>query len=126
MADLVEWVRSAFSLNAKPVLPTNYLSQLEFELDHTPRERLSFMKPMCDMITKFIRGYGFTACPEYEPMAFSLYFDSSVLTNPPTLVGSFSFDRRNAVPWDENRFYSQAWLKTKDHIAVLTELEKLL
>jgi len=42
------------------------------------------------------------------------------------LVGSFSFDRRNAVPWDENRFYSQAWLKTKDHIAVLTELEKLL
>ena len=84
------------------------------------------LKPLAGLITKFVRGYGFTACPDYEPSAVYLFFDNSKFTSPPTLAGSFLIDHRAGVPYDENRYYSQAPLKTDDHVAALVELDRVL
>lgn len=126
LADLAKWVAENFSVNARQVFPTNYVSQLEFLSERSLAEQLKVLKPLAGFITKLVRGYGFTACPDYEPSAVYLFFDNSKLTNPPTFAGSFLVDRRAGAPYEENRYYSQAPLKTHDHIAALGELEKAL
>lgn len=126
LADLAQWVFANFAVNTRPVFPMNYVSQLEFLLDRSISQRLTMLKPLAGLITKFVRGYGFTACPDYEPSAVYLFFDNSKLTNPPTFAGSFLIDRRAGVPYQENRYYSQAPLKTADHVAALVELEGVL
>ena len=126
LSDLAEWIQSTFAVNAKPIFPINYLSHLEFELENSVAQKLSFFNPISDRITEHVKSYGFTACPPYQPTAVYLYFDNGILTNPPTLALPFSIDRRAGVPFEENKYFSQAPLKTHDHISVLTELDRLL
>jgi hypothetical protein len=126
LEDLAEWVRTNFSVSTKPSYPTNFVSQLECVLDGSLAKRLDFFNPIGDRITAYAKSYGFTACPPYEATAAYLYFDNSKLTNPPTLTLAFSIDRRAGVPFEENKYFAQAPLKTRDHIALLRELEKLL
>jgi len=126
LADLQQWVVADFKVNAKQVFPANYVSQLEFIVDRPISEQLMILKPLAELVTGLVRGYGFTACPDYEPSSFILFFDNSKFTNPPTFAGSFLVDRRAGAGYEENRYYSQAPLRTADHIALLNELEKLL
>ncbi|HLM79198.1 MAG TPA: hypothetical protein VK302_01075 [Terriglobales bacterium] len=126
LKDLAQWATSAFSVRSAHVFPTQYVSQLEFELDRAISEQLKLLSPVCDLITKRVRSYGFTACPSYEPSAVYLFYDNSRLTSPPTLATNFIVDRRAGVPYAENIYYSQAPLKTKDHVAALVELDRVL
>jgi hypothetical protein len=77
------------------------------------------------MIVKFSKQYGFTDCPPFDAQALTLYSDPTKFTMPPTLTMHFTLDRRAGHALDENRFFSQAWLKTRDHLTLLAELEKL-
>ncbi|MFZ0887484.1 MAG: hypothetical protein WA005_03460 [Candidatus Binataceae bacterium] len=126
LKDLREWVAGSFSVNVKPVFPTYYLSQLEFILDRPIAEQLKMLMPLSELVTRLVRGYGFTACPAWEPSAVYLFFDNSRLTTPPTFAQAFIVDRRAGASYDENRYYSQAPLKTSDHKRALEELERAL
>jgi len=126
LRDMAQWLSSDFLVNVRQVFPTNYISQLEFILDRPIAEQLKLLKPLAGFITRLVRGYGFTACPDFEPSAVYLFFDNSKLTYPPTFATSFLVDRRAGAPYEENRYYSQAPLKTQDHISALYELEKAL
>src|ERR1019366_7101267 len=113
-----------------PMLPTHRGCALVSVTDHHHRQLLSadhlHHGLLAELVTGLVRGYGFTACPDYEPSSFILFFDNSKFTNPPTFAGSFLVDRRAGAGYEENRYYSQAPLRTADHIALLNELEKLL
>lgn len=124
--DLKNWVESTFRLEPTAIFPRSYLSQLEFILESSIPGRLEFLKSTADSITSFIKSYGFKSCPNYEPTALFFFFDNTKLTNPPTLAGAFSVDRRGGAPYEQNRFFSQAPLKTQHHIAVLQEFERAL
>jgi hypothetical protein len=124
--DLIRLVREDFELRPTEIFPRQYTSQLEFALENSLAKRLDFLEPVTKLITGYVRSYGFTACPDYEPSAISFFFDNSRMTNPLTLSGGFAIDRRAGVPYAENRFYSQAFLKTEHHVAALEELEKAL
>ncbi len=123
---LAGWIAADFKLRTKGVHPRNYVSQLEFILNAPLQRRLDMFDRVGDLITERVRDYGFIACPEYIPTALFFHFDTSKTTNPPTLAVNFSVDRRSGVPFEENRYFSQAPLKTRDHIDALRELERVL
>ncbi len=125
LEDLIKWVSETFHLDTKPVFPTNYLTQLEVQLEKRIKDHLRFLESAGRSITQSLKKYGFAACPDYEPTAFSMYYDTGKLTNPPTFATAFSLERRVGVPFEEDKYFSQAPLKNQDHIAMLNELETL-
>ncbi len=124
--DLIEFVGNEFHIDTKPMFPRTYQSQLEVILDGSVKERLDFLRPLGEAITNLLKNYGFGATPPYDPTGFSMYFDATKATNPVTLATVFTVERRAGMPFEENKFFSQAPLKTSDHEAVLEQLEKLL
>jgi hypothetical protein len=127
LADLAKWVASNFDMDASSVLPTNYLSQAEVILDSSISEGgFSFLNKLATRLTDLLKGYGFSACPPFETTALFLYYDTTKITVPPTLALNFSIDRRAGAAFSENKYFSQAPLKTNDHRAMIEELERLL
>lgn len=126
LGDLAEFVFSTFQLDCTRVLPRSYQSQIECQLDRPLDERLKVFLPIGDSVTAALKTYGFTASPAFVPTALSWFFDNSKLTNPPTVATAFTIDRRVGVPHEQNKYFSQAPLKTPDHIKVLEQLEFLL
>ena len=124
--DLVSFVGATFQLDTNQVYPRFYQSQLEVILDGSVKERFDLLQPLGDAITNLIKTYGFPAVSKYEPTGFSMYFDPTKATEPLTLATVFTVERRAQTSFSENKYYSQASLKTSDHQAVLEQLEKLL
>ena len=62
------------------------------------------------------------------PMNFvRLDFDyDRTVTNAPALIQKLIIERRVSVPFNKERFYCAAPLRTTDHAALLTEIESLL
>ena len=116
--DLMEWAKSAMP-KAQISRPRYYLSHIEFKMSeplegYTPR-----LKPVGEQLTALLKSYGI-AVPRYEATAIHLRFDQIGKINPQP--GVFFIDRRAGIPFSENIWFSQAPLRTKDHIALLEDL----
>jgi len=59
----------------------------------------------------------------YEPTGVVLNLDQSTTKLAP---GYFSLERREQVPFSDNKYFSTAPISTQDHIAILEELERAL
>jgi len=123
--DLVIWVGKKYRLDAKERFPRAYNSALEFVFEGPPLDtRFRSLAAIGKVVTHYVRNYDLRGCPTYEPEGFSLHFEVK-----PELIPSpvpFSLQRRLGYPYAENRFFSNAPLKTNDHQAVLEMLEKNL
>jgi hypothetical protein len=124
--DMADFVGKEFHIDTKPISPTTYQSQLEVILNSSVKERFDFLQQLGQSITNLLKTYGFSAAPLYEPTGFSMHFDATKPTEPVTLATVFTVERRAQMPFDENKYYSQAPLRTSDHEAVLEHVEKLL
>ena len=127
--DLINWTQSEFNLDTASAssFPPAYHGQVEFVLE-TDRlaTRFKELTNLGEAITNIIHGYGSKECPEYQLGGFSMHFDTNdpKLSRPIPTV--FTVERRVGAPYSEQKYFSQAPLKTKDHKAVLERLEKLL
>jgi hypothetical protein len=116
--NLAEWAKVAMP-KAEITGPRYYLSHLEVKMSeplevYTPR-----FQPIGEKVTMLLNGYGIPA-PRYEATAINLHFDQ--LGKAGTQPGVFYIDRRLGLPFNENLWFSQAPLRTTDHIALLKEL----
>jgi hypothetical protein len=126
--DLIDWFSKEFDLDVSIRFPSAYHSQAEFVLSEKARlsNRLKELSELGKGITNIIHGYGSTKCPEFELNTLAMHFDLTNTTLPKPIATPFSFERRVGTPYDENKYFSQAPLKTQDHKAVLEQLEKIL
>jgi len=120
LEDIGEWAKTAIP-KATPIGPRYYLSQIEVKMDNPLEAHAPKFRPIGERIAALLGDYGIQT-PRYELSSLNLYFDILGRVNPQP--GAFSLDRRQNIPYVENVWFSQAPLKTADHIALLNEFEK--
>jgi hypothetical protein len=129
LEDFMVWAKSEFGLDVTPVFSSAYHGQVEFVLD-TDRlsNRFEELNELGKGITKIIEGYGLKNCPPFELAGLTMHFDSSdpAFASIKPIPTAFAIERRVGARYAENKYFSQAPLKTADHRAVLEQLEKLL
>jgi hypothetical protein len=126
--DLIDWLAKEFELDVNTRFSSAYHSQAEFVFSEKAQlsDHFKELSELGKGITNIIRGYGSTKCPEFELNTLAMHFDLSDTTLPKPIATPFSFERRVGTSYGENKYFSQAPLKTQDHKAVLEQLEKIL
>jgi hypothetical protein len=122
--ELVGWVGERYHLDVAPVFPPAYHSSLEVVFDAPISRRFDELRPIGQEVTSLVKGYGLQNCPEYQLEGLSMHFEPNPALLPAPLA--FIVERRIGSRYEENRYFSQAPLKTKDHEVVLAQLEKIL
>lgn len=118
-----KWMAEKHDLDLAPTLPMNYFSQLEVVLEKTLQKRLEGLQRFGESIGGLLRAYGFKDYPDFEPTGFSMHHDG---TKPERYAGSFSLERRAGASFESNKYFTQAPLKTFDHVALIEQIEKWL
>jgi len=127
LEDIITWAHTEFGLDVTPLFAPAYHGQVEFifETDGLST-RFEELNEIGKAITNIIQGYGLKECPQFELYGFTMHFDTSDLALIKPIPTAFAIERRVGVRYSENKYFSQGPLKTKDHQAVLEQLEKLL
>jgi hypothetical protein len=102
-----------------PIGPAIYLSQLEFALNGPPH-LLPQYEEAARAVDHCLADYGLKL-PKFGFWGLSLNFDTRSVAGiaPPF----FAVERRIGFPFESNVFFSQAPLRTKDHIALLEKID---
>lgn len=121
LQDMVQLAHDAFGANIKPV-QQNFVSQFIFRSNL----RLSALNPVMgrlgDVLTKKV-STDMKQVFEFEPTAISIHTD---LSNRKITPAMFSVERRVDVPFSEDTYFSNAPLRTSDHIEVVNDFEASL
>lgn len=121
---LISWVSKKYRLDTSSAFAPAYQSMLEVGFDAPISDKFEELRFVGQKVTNYVRDYGELDCPEFELEGFSMHFQPMPGLLPSPLP--FSVQRRVGAPYAENKFFSQAPLKTRDHQVVLRNLEKLL
>jgi hypothetical protein len=119
--DLQTWAKTEIP-KATAIGPRYYLSHLELHTELPLEIYAPALQPIGEKITKMLGSYGIKT-PRFEVTSIGLYFDLLGRIQPQP--GGFNIDRRLNVPYAENLWFSQAPLKTADHVRLLKEMETL-
>jgi hypothetical protein len=120
LEDLIEWAKTALP-KALPTGPRYYLSHLEIKMESPLEIYAPGFRPIGEKLTEMLASYGIKT-PPYEVTNVGLYFD--LLGRVAPQPGAFYIDRRQNVRYEEGVWFSQAPLRTTDHIALLKEMER--
>ena len=126
--DYLEWGKSAFGLKSfSPEPKKTFLSQVYVEFEKAANSMLNQNARVLGIIQRYI-------CQQND-------IESSISSNiflkridfgfdPESIPGlrpaNFLLERRVTVPYIQNRFFSEAPLKTEQHIELLEEIEGFL
>jgi hypothetical protein len=98
---------------------TTYGSEIVVRCD---RPLISLNPRLRDVCLRLSNTLGIQGKNSFDMFGFTCAIDPSV----PLPVQPFRFERKLNTPFSENRYYSAAPLRTKDHLEILNELESLL
>jgi len=121
--EALRWVQKFVGRSTPIQLPRrSYWSQLSFQSDF----RLSLLNPIFEglatRITDSVSQQ--TNLPlQYELVSFNLHFDQLMAKFTP---GYFSIERLVDTPFSDNKYFSNAPLKTTEHVCILEEFEAAL
>jgi hypothetical protein len=121
LSDVIEWAKEA-APNITPRGPRFYLSQLEIQTASSLEEHLPLFTPLGTKLSALLSTYGISA-PTYQPSYIALHFDQAGLPIPQP--GAFSLERRAGASYEDNIWFAQAPLKTRDHVALLKQIDNL-
>lgn len=115
--ELMEWAVQTLGVSFTPEIVTRrvYVSSLVFRTD-VP---MLALHPMCAEIGRITSGQvekNFGRTLDYEPAAISITFDQTLAKIG---TAAFTVQRREGVPFDENKYFSSAPLKTDTHHELL-------
>jgi hypothetical protein len=120
-----DYINSANKEHPESITPTGvpyYVSQIEFNLEKPPEVPPQF-QDAAKIIDRFLADYGETV-PKFQPWGMSLNIDGHELgVLPPAF---FALERRVGFPFNAKVFFSQAPLRTKDHLVVLEKLDSII
>jgi hypothetical protein len=122
--ELMEWAVGTLGVSFTPEIVTRraYVSSLVFRTD-VP---MLALHPMCAEIGRIAteqveKNFGRTL--NYEPAGISIAFDQTLAKIG---TAAFTVQRREGVPFDENRYFSAAPVKTDIHIELLQMWESAI
>jgi hypothetical protein len=120
LKDISTWLGVQMPL-VKPSGPTLYVSQLEVKANFSEE---SITPPIFRNVGKDIAtlldGYGVTV-PKYQSSSIAMHYDTS--STSVIQPGQLQIDRRSGFPYDAGIWFTQAPLKTADHVQLLERLE---
>jgi hypothetical protein len=102
--------------------PKFYVSQLEVILDHGIEPLAPAGERIAYTLESMLENYGHEALPPFHLIALGMNVDPSKAMTP----ADFRLERRLGVPYEANVYFSQAPLRTPDHLAALEEIEEIL
>jgi hypothetical protein len=116
--DLLDLAHEAFGATIKPARWT-FASQLMFRSDM----RLAALNPILPKIAEILtkRASADLKHPfTFEPTTIMLNVDTAQVKTTPAV---FSIERRAEIPFAENTYFSNAPLRTAEHIEILKSFE---
>jgi hypothetical protein len=116
--DIIKFMQSEFVFRPFTTQPTRYFwNQMVVEFER-PLERLlhSFNK-ISAAISRFLR-------PEMSMHFARIDFQGEKTPTPASVAPKFILERRAGIPFDKERYYSSAPIRTGEHITVLEEIER--
>jgi hypothetical protein len=121
LEDALSWGAKAMGLAYKPGLIKRkaFVSQLTFHSDIN----LESLHPALSNLSKRLTGrvpLHFGQSVVYMPTAFSVGYDPTSIKAGPS---AFTIERRNEIPFSENKYFSTAPLTTSEHLTFLNEFE---
>lgn len=99
-----------------------YASSLVVSLNTPLAVYAPIAQQISSKLSSYLSGYGLTPDP-FETASLSLNFDRSKSELPKSMLANFTIERREGVAFDSNLYFCTAPLKTKDHIALLQEID---
>src|SRR5262249_30267200 len=120
--DIVPYMQEQFQFRDFITIPRRYFqSQIVVEFDRSPAKLIQHFEKITSSISKrLIDTYALEIPMNFMRLDFD--FDRTK-TNVPALVQKLFIERRVSVPFDKERFYCAAPLRTADHAALLSEIE---
>ncbi len=124
LTEAFQWLRKDLGIEYPPTAVKRWLyaSQLTFHSSAKLASLHPALEKFCSSLTDSVQGYAEDA-PPYEPTIISFDHDQLLRKHP---LGRFSIQRRDNVPFSDNKYFSDAPLETEVHIRLLTELESAL
>jgi hypothetical protein len=120
--ELMEWAVQTLGATFKPDMVKRhvYVSQVTFHSDVPILAVNPFLAKIAATVTSEVEN-NYKQRLEYEPAAISIHFDKEL-----TKLGTanFSVQRREGVPFGENKYFSCAPLKTDLHLELLEQWEQ--
>jgi len=124
-AILEDYISTANKENPDSLTPTGpsyYLSQIEVNMEKVP-DLPSPYQDATQIIDRFLADYGSTV-PKYAFWGMNLNLDPHGLgVMAPAF---FALERRVGFPFSAKVFFSQAPLRTKDHLVVLEKIDSII
>ena len=122
--DFLDWAEIEFNLQYFDNDPVRigYNSQVEIQLDSKFFENFSFLSSLQSKIGNILKSYNYQVC-EFSCTGFSMHYDNSI--KHIVLPSVFQVERKIGYDFEENIFFSQAPMKTADHLKLLEMVEGL-
>ena len=122
--ELMEWAVQTLGATFKPEMVKRYVyvSQVTFHSDVPILAVNPFLTKIAAIVTNEVEN-NYKKRLEYEPAVVSIHFDKES-----TKLGTaaFSVQRREGVPFGENKYFSSAPLKTDLHLELLNIWEQAM
>jgi hypothetical protein len=125
--DIIKFMRESFSFRDFETKPRRYFqSQLVVEFDRPPENLLKSLHEITAAISKPLAEiYGAEIPMQFYRIDFDLDKIGIVVPAAAT-VQKFIIERRLGVPFDKQRFFCAAPMRTHNHIEVLQSIETLI
>jgi hypothetical protein len=124
LSDILVWSKEALGFTYDPSMITHkmYVSQVTF----TSGIPLSALNPRLDSFaTRLTRSVSSALGHEFSYEASGLTFGYDTMHTKPN-APFFIVERRENVPYSDNKYFSSAPLSTSEHLALLEEFEAAL
>jgi hypothetical protein len=123
--DIVSYMRKEFSFRDFITKPSRFFqSQIVVEFERSPAKLINSFEKITNSISARLQE---TYSMEIPMDFMRLDFDFDRIQSPaPALIQKVIIERRVGVPFNKQRYFSAAPLRTADHEALLREIEDLL
>jgi len=120
--DVLHWASSHFQISFEPIRPVGHLSQLEVRFEKRIADFFPALKAVGSGMSKGLDDF-WEFHPAYELTSLIFSFDPSV--HPSPAPSFFKIEPRVNVAFEENIYFSEAPLSTKNHATLLERFERV-
>jgi hypothetical protein len=122
LAEALNWAKQ-FGLTYRPdmIKRWGYLSSLTFYSDVPLLGPEAAITTLTRRVSEKLAQRVTDANLNYKPIRLDFDFDRSQINFP---LAAFTIQRRGVAPFSENKYFSEAPLRSEDHLALLEEFER--
>lgn len=123
--ELIQWAESDYSCritDSAPVRQT-HKSILEFQMESIFAENFDRFEKVSEQLNNCLGKQGMA---ETDFKLHGLTFSANSVTASPLIPSQFTIERRANIPREENFFFSDAPLRTAQHLEIISLFEELI